>query len=298
MSRSLLTVLTPASALGVFIAVALSAHNVVAQPGLTAPGTGVDDSREIQPGTAAGEATGEADDRPGVALHDPRGDQGFLVPTAITQPAGAFTLHDREGIFPGITYGISDRLQAGVWTTVAPWLTLGGEVKFRIYGRDRVYVALTGHFARSQAIEDTKDSAWMGLFGVTGTRCFDARCATTLTGAFMAGGISIDEEFDDNVTTFFAATALSVAVSRHIKLLFEAQGFLVYESRSEDLDELITFMSGLRLHSRRLAVDLGLMGAAEKRESWIDGSDQGWYLIDGVAPNILVPWVNVAYRWR
>src|SRR5215471_11701396 len=79
---------------------------------------------------------------------DPNIDRGFLLPTAMTQPAGSLTYNNYELLLHGLTYGVTDRIQATLTvlspiTTDMPFVGFGA-LKARIVATDRLHVALQG----------------------------------------------------------------------------------------------------------------------------------------------------------
>ena len=243
-----------------------------------------------QPGAAPG-ATSPTPvaSQAGVAIDDPRGDQGFLVPTAVVQPVGSFTVHDREIMLPGFTYGLGEGVQVGLVMFAAPVASLGGELKIQVHRGERLQVALTAHLGGVFAANSTLAA---GLAGVTATRCLGRTCNSTLTGALMAGYRKF--EFDDTTpegVSFYSAAALATRLSPGVKFLAEAQA-LVYDNKRRDHTNMsLTTTAGLRFHNRRVAVDIGAMFVLDRSE------DVGWYLVDGLLHPITVPWLNLAYRW-
>src|SRR5262249_54443327 len=89
-----------------FTFVATSAANAQ-----TVPAPAVDPAGVVQaaPATPAAGATSA----------DPNIDRGFLLPTAMTQPAGSVTYNNYELLLHGVTYGITDRVQ-GTVTVLSP----------------------------------------------------------------------------------------------------------------------------------------------------------------------------------
>ncbi len=84
----------------------------------------------------------------GATSSDPNIDRGFLLPTAMTQPAGSVTYNNYELLLHGVSYGITDRVQASV-TVLSPIVRdmpfVGfASVKGRIVSTDRFHLALQG----------------------------------------------------------------------------------------------------------------------------------------------------------
>ena len=257
----------------------LSSRTAAAQPGLTTP----------SPAPVTTAPADESDDA-GVALTDARGDQGFLVPTAFTQPKGSYTLNDRMVLIPGVTYGISDRIQVSGFAVILPAVSLGAEFKARYIDWKNFHLAFTGYLGALRTLE-TYSTAFAGaLFGVTATQCFGTDCSVALTGSLMGGGLGVLDGYGDDTTKMlYSALAVSVRMSRGVKLLGEAQAF-----NFRDLNPEGAFiLTGVRLHSRRAALDMGVLMVAVN-----DRYYDGWYLEDGLAPNIVTPWLNLAYRWN
>jgi hypothetical protein len=88
---------------------------------------------------------------------DPNIDRAFLLPTAMTQPAGSLTYNNYELLLHGITYGITDRVQASV-TVLSPIVEdmpfVGfAAVKGRVVATDRFNLALQGSLGWGHAFD-------------------------------------------------------------------------------------------------------------------------------------------------
>jgi hypothetical protein len=79
------------------------------------------------PSLAAGSKATETvdEDLPGLdrgTAEDPHGDRGVLLPTALTQPAGTFSISSYDLFIAGLTFGITDRLQVSTTAVLTPFV--------------------------------------------------------------------------------------------------------------------------------------------------------------------------------
>src|SRR3954468_1320806 len=124
----------------------------------------------------------------GATSFDPNIDRGFLLPTAMTQPAGSVTYNNYELLLHGVTYGITDRVQGSV-TVLSPVVRdmpfVGfAAVKGRIVSTDRFNLALQGSLAWGHDF-DVKDGGASDLYsggvGAFASYCLRQDCSSLLS---------------------------------------------------------------------------------------------------------------------
>lgn len=263
----------------------LTAQTVAAQPGLTPPS-------ETPPQTAANpdEHSDDGEAKRGVTLDDPQGDRGFLTPTALVQPKGSYTVHDRMYLIPGITYGLTDKVQISLITAIAPAISLGGEVKVQVMSKKNLHVALTGLFGGLQPI-GIEGMLTVGFVGLSATYCRTESCGTSLTGSLFGGRIAITDNDDDYANALFGSALMLHRVASTVKLMAEFQLLRAYDGGTRP-ETLVTFTGGLRLHGKKLAVDIGLITFAAYNH-W----SEEWEGDESLLADRFTPWLNIGYRW-
>jgi hypothetical protein len=234
---------------------------------------------------------------PSGAAADPNIDRGFILPTAMTQPAGSVTYNNYELLLHGVTYGISDTVQATV-TVLPPIVSgmpfLGGAaIKGRVSPAPMVHLAAQGMvwFLNDSSVQTdsgTTTSASAFSLGVGGYASFCLRqdCASLFN-------TSVNYQYAAPSTGSGAAHlvvyggSLVVRASDHVKLLAEitsAAGRNDYGSFENVPGFLASY--GLRFHSTSIAADVGFIKPIVTSNH---GDD----------PFVLgLPFVNVSYRWN
>jgi len=113
---------------------------------------------------------------------DPNIDRAFLLPTAMTQPAGSATYNNYELLLHGFTYGVTDRVQATL-TVLAPIvkdMPFFGIVagKWQVASLPRLHVAVQGSAGLLQSAPARRRRPWASApsracaCAPTARRCF------------------------------------------------------------------------------------------------------------------------------
>jgi hypothetical protein len=200
-----------------------------------------------------------ADEPPGRALdEDPRIDRAGLAPTALTLPKGdvSFTLY--EGLLLHAAVGVTDRLQLGVGLGTN-YLDGGGllgtaEAKVRLLDAGLFHLAALGE---AFATFGLADELRIGALGGVASFCLDEGCASVLSAALLATGITFQgDDGSDKDRGLFALLnpSMVVALARHLRLVAEA-----YVVPASGLDESF-WVVGARIPYRRFSLDLGTIG--------------------------------------
>ncbi|HXU04131.1 MAG TPA: hypothetical protein VN903_24390 [Polyangia bacterium] len=227
----------------------------------------------------------------GATSADPNIDRGFLLPTAMTQPAGSITYNNYELLLHGVTYGITDRVQGSV-TVLSPIvrdMPLVGfaAVKGQIVATDRFHLALQGSFGVGHAfnVADGDASVYSVGAGAFASICLRQDCSSLLfvsaiyqLGMFIVGADS----------AYFVLYSGSIVhrVGRHVKLLGEVAsgaGGTGVTGNNENLDGLLVGY-GVRFHTDSIAADVGFV----KPIATGGGGDD--FLVG-------LPFASVSYRW-
>jgi len=223
---------------------------------------------------------------------DPNIDRGFLLPTAMTQPAGSVTYNNYELLLHGITYGITDRVQASV-TVLSPIVKdmpfVGfAAVKGRIVTTERFHLALQGSLGWGHAFDASSGDADVitGGAGVLASYCLRDDCSSLASASAtyqlaMAGGTS------DPAHMVIYGGSIVHRVGRHVKLLGEVTSAAGGTGGSGDLENVegVLVGYGVRFHTESIAADVGFLKPVA------DGADDGDFLMG-------LPFASVSYRWQ
>ncbi len=230
--------------------------------------------------------------QPAPAAADPNIDRAFLEPTALTQPAGSLTYNNYELLLHGLTYGITDRLQASV-TMLAPIVTdmpllALAAAKWRLVSVSRFHLAVQGSAGVGHSFnEDSQGNGVSNVYllgaGAFATYCLRDDCASLLSlnasyQSVLSGGST------GNAVIF--GGALVQRLTAHVKLLAEvtAESTKFPGSDSYSVADGVLVSYGVRFHTNRVASDVGFI----KPVSF--SGDSGGFLMG-------LPFVSVSYRW-
>jgi hypothetical protein len=175
-------------------------------------------------------------------------DHGFLVPTALTQPAHTLTINDYEIVMVGMTYGITDRLQLSA--TVAPTPFVGalviGSAKYQLIGEGRFRMA----------VQAGVSSVGFHLAGMA-SGCLSADCHSLLSANFTF----IPTLGSQSEAPFLYGASWIQHLGGEVKLVLEVTSGGSLGSGDEAFQQAKDgFLSGgLRFFGRRFSADVGLM---------------------------------------
>jgi hypothetical protein len=222
--------------------------------------------------------------------NDPNIDRGFILPTAMNQPAGSLTYNNYELLLHGFTYGITDRVQATatVLSPIVKEMPFFGiaALKGQIVALPRFYLALQGTFGYGHTINSSSTGGGGGLVGggAFATACLREDCSSIATAsatyqlAFATGSSGTGQ-------MIVYGGSLVHRVSPHVKLLGEVTTAAAKDP-GQDFDHapgaLVSY--GVRFHTANIASDVGFM-----KPFFDDGDDP--FLMG-------LPFINVSYRWQ
>ena len=253
----------------------------LAQPAQAAPAVAPDDVLEATPTSPAARG----------AATDPNIDRGFLVPTAMTQPAGSVTYNNYELLLHGVTYGITDRVQASV-TVLSPIVRdmpfVGfAAVKGRIVATDRFHLALQGSAGWGHFFSDSLDANLYSVgAGGFASYCLREDCSSLASASATYQLISAGGSSNGPVHTIVYGGSVVHRVARNIKLLGEVTSAAGSDGSGgvQNLDGVLAGY-GVRFHNANLAADLGFLKPIST------GADDGGFLMG-------LPFASVSYRWQ
>jgi hypothetical protein len=223
---------------------------------------------------------------------DPNIDRAFLLPTAMTQPAGSITYNNYELLLHGITYGITDRVQASV-TVLSPMVEdmpfVGfAAVKGRVVATDRFHLALQGSLGWAHAFDASPgDNANIitGGAGVLASYCLRDDCSS-LASASATYQLVMPSGSGNTAHMVVYGGSLVHRVGRHVKLLGEVTSAAGGTNTSGDLQNIegVLVGYGVRFHTDAIAADIGFL-----KPVVADDDDD---LLLGL------PFASVSYRWQ
>jgi hypothetical protein len=223
------------------------------------------------------------------AGNDPNIDRGFLLPTAMNQPAGSATYNNYELLLHGLTYGITDRAQFTV-TVLSPIVKempfFGvAAIKGQVVALPRFYLALQGSFGYGHTVQSSGTGGGGGLIGggVFATACLREDCST-LANASATYQLVFADGADGTGQMILYGGSIVHRVSPHVKLLGEVTSATARDNGAWDQAPGALVSYGVRFHNASLASDVGFM-----KPFFEDGDD----------PFLLgLPFINVSYRWQ
>jgi hypothetical protein len=219
-------------------------------------------------------------------LEDANAGRSFLAPTALTEPAGTWSFSDYELFLAGLSYSPTDEISLSA-TTLLPvvedmpfWLLVNAKVQ--VIKTGNVRAVLQGAITYVHDSDgDSDDSATAAILGGAVTYCIDSDCFSTVTGYVGAGFARQDQ----NAVPLVLSGALALRVSKHVKLLAEADSGYIVGDINEGVDGFLAWY-GVRFTSRDIGVDLGFV-----KPVCTDGDDDcDGGLVMGV------PFVSFTYR--
>ncbi len=224
-------------------------------------------------------------------LADPNIDRGFLLPSAMTQPAGSITYNNYELLLHGISYGITDRVQASV-TVLSPIVRdmpfLGfAAVKGRVVSTPRFNLALQGSLGWGHAF-DVNDSDDANLYtagaGAFASYCLRQDCSSLLS-ASATYQLAMNSGLATPIHTVIYGGSVVHRVGNHVKLLGEVTSAAAAAGgESENIDGVLVGY-GVRFHTDSIATDVGFIKPVT------GGATDGDFLVG-------LPFVSVSYRWQ
>jgi hypothetical protein len=217
---------------------------------------------------------------------DPNIDRGFVLPTAMTQPAGSLTYNNYELLLHGVTYGLTDNVQVSA-TVVAPIIKdmpfLGlASMKGRLYRGERLHLALQGTMGGGSI---SQAGIFMVGAGGLASICLRQDCSSLLSASanlqFLTGSRTRDGGGNSGTALVYGVSAVH-RVGPHVKLLAEVASAGDVRSGSFGGGALLSY--GVRFYSNNIASDIGFIKP-------IGGDTAGPFLLG-------LPFASVSYRWQ
>jgi hypothetical protein len=222
------------------------------------------------------------------ASDDPNIDRAFLLPTAMTQPAGSATYNNYELLLHGFTYGVTDRVQTTL-TVLAPIvkeMPFVGlvAVKWQVASTDRLHLAVQGSAGLGQELTGGGSTATTVGGGAFATVCLRADCSSLLSasGTYQL----VMAASGGTAQTVIYGGSIVHGVSAHVKLLGELTSATLRDTGTNSaFDNAPGFLAsyGVRLHGSSFASDVGFI------KPIVNGSN-GEFVLG-------FPFASFSYRW-
>jgi hypothetical protein len=245
------------------------------------------------------ELAGASGTTPPPASADPNIDRAFIQPTAMTQPAGSLTYNNYELLLHGVTYGITDHVQATL--TVLPPIIKdmplmgAAAIKGRVSPSPRLHLAAQGTVGfMSVSIENDSGSTKPANVVSLGAGGYASIClrddCSSLLNASANYQYAANYNYSGSAHLVIYGGSLVLRASEHVKLLGEitsAAGRSGSSGSSFSNLEGFLVSYGLRFHTTALAADVGFIKPVATSGS---STNDGWVMG--------LPFASVSYRWN
>jgi hypothetical protein len=229
---------------------------------------------------------------PAPAPADPNIDRGFIQPTAMTQPAGSVTYNNYELLLHGVTYGVTDQVQATL--TVLPPITKDipfvafVAVKGRVSPDPRLHLALQGSAGYGQDFgSNSHDAVYTIGAGAYASVCVRQDCSSLLSASVNYQYATATGEASGTHLVVYGGSLVH-RVGAHVKLLAELTSAAGGDGHGS-LDNIDGFLAsyGVRFFGGSFAGDVGFVKPIDTGSHDVNGD-----FVLGL------PFVNVSYRWE
>jgi hypothetical protein len=206
----------------------------------------------------------------------------------MTQPAGSLTYNNYELLLHGLTYGITDRVQATV-TVLSPIVQempfVGfAAVKTRLPVGERLHLAVQATAGYGHSFESNKDDANVYTLGAGAfaSVCLRSDCSSIASGS-VSYQFGMSHGNDDGYLIVYGGSIVH-RVAQHFKLLLEISSAAAGggQSATENIPGFLASY-GFRFHNDNMAADVGFVRPV--------GEDTGEFLMG-------LPFASVSYRWQ
>lgn len=198
-------------------------------------------------------------------VDDANSGHSWLMPTALTEPAGTGSISDLELAGISASYAVTDRLAVGA-TIVLPNLGYDLTAKFQLLKAGRLRIAAHGMLSYFQNRgTDAGGMATVGEAGGVATLCIDTICRSHLSG-YLAAGVGGNHGTSG---LLLGASSLALGIGKNVKAVFEIdKGASV---GGDFMNGAIGWV-GLRLTTKTLSLDGGIATPLDATGNrWLDG---------------------------
>lgn len=189
-------------------------------------------------------------------VQDANSGRNWLVPTALTPPAGTWSFSDFQLFFASLGYAVTDRFTLSA-TVLMPIIE---DMPFFGFASAKGQVIRSGNLrgaiqANAMFASEGDASVSAASLGGVLTMCIDPQCHSHITG-YLAAGFGLDTENEQTSVPFVAAAAAVFRVGRHMKFVFEADTAFIVGDIDEAANGFLGWY-GVRFTGKYLGVDLG-----------------------------------------
>jgi hypothetical protein len=232
------------------------------------------------PSLAAGSKATETvdEDPPGLdqgTAEDPHGDRGVLLPTALTQPAGTFSISSYDLFFAGLTFGITDRLQVSTTALLTPFMgatLVVGNLKWQVLRHGSWRLSLNAGTSYASIEHDdplldpdgrpTPERRLMPHLGAAVSYCLTDDCQSLLSASVQV--VSNPEHWGIGPSNAYFGASLVHRMTEHTKLVLEVTSVAGLYPDPGVAPGAVPVMA-LRYFRERVAFDGGVMVWSESQ---------------------------------
>lgn len=193
-------------------------------------------------------------------LDDANAGRAWLMPTALTDPAGTWSFSDYELFLVSLGYAVTDQLSLSA-TTLIPigdgvpfWGLFSAKYQFLKAGSIRL--AAQGAFTlvtNSNSSDVASNAFEAGDLGGALTICIDRDCNSHVDG-FVGAGFAFQSQTS---IPFLVSGSFTARLARRVKFVAEADSAFIAGQINSTADGALLWY-GLRFTSREIGVDVGL----------------------------------------
>ncbi|MDB4958910.1 MAG: hypothetical protein JWO36_6479 [Myxococcales bacterium] len=192
-------------------------------------------------------------------VDDANSGRGWLMPTALTDPAGTWSFSDFELFLISGGYAVSDQLSISLTTLVpitndVPFWGLAS-AKYQVLKVGNLRGAIQGAVTYWRDTSGSVNQSFTAAdLGGALTLCIDDGCNSTISG-FLAAGFA-----DSNQTAvpFVVAGSFAARLGRHVKFVGELDSAFIAGKVNDTANGALAWY-GLRFTSGMIGVDVGFM---------------------------------------
>lgn len=201
--------------------------------------------------------------------------RGWVMPTALTAPAGTWTLSSSELYMASASYAVTDRVTLGIGAVLRSTSAGAGlDAKLQLARSGRLRVAAQGMVTAFRNPDVAMPgTVALGSLGGAVTLCIDVSCGSQLS-TYLGLGLA---RHDTTSALVLDAESLTLKITSRMKLIFEFDRGISGGFGNGSLG-----WYGVRFIGRSLALDLGLATPVDRDiRSWLGST---------------LPFVAVTYR--
>lgn len=189
-------------------------------------------------------------------VEDANAGRSWVIPTALSEPAGTWSFSDYELFLISLGYAVTDQFSISA-TTLMPvvkdmpfWLLVNA--KYQVIRQGAVRIAVQGALTN---VHENGNSATAAVLGGALTLCIDSDCRSMANG-YVGAGFAHQ---DSSAVPLLMGGSLAFGINRHVKLLLEADTGYIAGGGIDAAANGFLGWYGVRFTSSIIGVDLGFM---------------------------------------